>query len=346
MRECITTVVGIDLGDRFSQYCLMAAGSGEIVEEGRLLTREESLRDRFAAAPPMRVVIETGTHASWVARLVRSLGHEVLVASARHLRCIYEADQKDDRVDARMLAKVGRLDPSLLHPVRTRSQEVDLELAVLRARDVLVAARTKVMNSVRGLVKRTGQRLPRLSAESFAVKARPHVPNVLRDVLEPLLDSIAGMTSRIREYDAQVERLCGMHPETARLRQVAGVGPVTSLAFVLVIEDPHRFSRSREVGPYLGLVPRRDSSGSIDRQLRITKSGDRLMRRLLVGSAHYIIGPFGPDTDLARFGRKMAERGGKIGRKRAAVAVARRLGVLLHRLWVSGEVYRPLRTPA
>jgi transposase len=185
-----------------------------------------------------------------------------------------------------------------------------------------------------------------LSTEAFADKARDLVPEVLRGAVDPLLDSIGEMTVRIRQYDAQIEHLCRKHPETKCLRQVTGVGPVTSLAFVLVIDDPHRFTRSREVGPYLGLVPRRDSSGTIDRQLRITKAGDHLMRRLLVGSAHYIIGPFGPDTDLAGFGRKMAGHGGMAGKKRAVVAVARRLGVLLHRLWVSGETYRPLHTPA
>lgn len=335
-------VTGIDVGDRYCQYCMMQRSDGEIVEEGKLLTRRESLRERFGGVPKMRVVLETGTHASWVARELRAEGHEVFVASARHLRFIYEADRKDDRVDARMLAKVGRLDPTLLHAVRTRSPETELGLAVLRARDVLVGARTKLVNSVRGLVKRTGQRLPGISTDAFARKARERVPEELRETLEPLLDSIGEMTVRIHRYDAQIEQLCRKYTATDRLRQVDGVGPVTSLGFVLVIEDPHRFTRSREVGPYLGLVPGRDASGTIDRQLRITKSGDQLLRRLLVNSAHYVIGPFGPDTDLARFGRTMAARGGKIGRKRAAVAVARRLAVLLHHLWVSGEAYRPL----
>jgi len=287
-----------------------------------------------------------GTHSSWVARLLRALGHEVLVADARRLRFIYMSDRKDDRIDARMLAKVGRLDPTLLHPVRTRSAKSEIELAVLRSRDVLVEARTKLVNSVRGQVKRTGHRLPRISTDAFGRKAKEHVPDEIRAALDPLLAAIAEMTARIHDYDAQIEKVCEKHPETERLRQVAGVGPVTALAYVLVIEDPHRFAKSREVGAYLGLVPRRDASGQIDRQLRISKSGDALLRRLLVGAAHYVLGPFGPDTDLRRWGLAAASRGGDHGKKRSAVAVARRLAVLLHRLWVGGESYRPLRNDA
>ena len=126
---------------------------------------------------------------------------------------------------------------------------------------------------------------------------------------------------------------------------MTGIGPVTSLAYVLTLETPLRFARSRDVGPYLGLVPAGDS-GDSQPQLGISKAGDRMLRKLLVGSAHYILGPFGPDCDLRRFGMKLCERGGKNAKKRATVAVARKLAVLLHRLWISGEVYEPLRQPS
>jgi len=344
MTKGITAIVGLDLGDRFSQYSIADYASGGIVEEGKVMTRPESLRSRFADAPPMRIVIETGTHSAWIARLLRGLGHEVLVADARRLRFIYMSDRKDDEIDARMLAKVGRLDPSLLHPVRTHSPEADRGLAVVRSRDILVRARTKLVNSVRGQVKKMGYRLPGLSAEAFARKARLHLPDELRPVLEPILDVIAELTAKVREYDARIDALCSAHPETERLRQVAGVGPVTALVFALVIEDPHRFAKSREVGPFLGLTPRRDASGTIDRQLGITHAGDNHLRWLLVSSAHYVLGPFGPDTELRRWGLSLAARGGANGKKRAVVGVARRLAVLLHRLWVSGETYRPLRS--
>lgn len=136
------------------------------------------------------------------------------------------------------------------------------------------------------------------------------------------------------------------YQHTELLRQVTGVGPVTSLAYVLTLETPLRFARSRDVGPYLGLVPDQDESGECQPQLGISKAGDRMLRKLLVGSAHYILGPFGPDCDLRRFGMKLCARGGKNAKKRATVAVARKLAVLLHRLWISGDVYEPLRQPS
>jgi transposase len=343
MAKGTSVIVGLDVSDRFSSYCVVDGPSGEILEEGKVMTRPESLTTHFGGAPQMRIVIETGTHSAWIARLLRGLGHEVLVADARRLRFIYMSERKDDEIDARMLAKVGRLDPALLHPVRTRSADTDRALAVLRSRDVLVEARTKLVNSVRGQMKRMGHALGRLSTDAFAAKARLQVPDELLPIFSPLLDAIAEISAKIRAYDTRVEELCRAHPQTERLRQVKGVGPVTSLAYVLVIEDPSRFTKSRQVGPYLGLTSRRDASGESDPQLGITRAGDKLLRRLLVGSAHYILGPFGPDTDLRRWGLVHAARGGERGKKRVVVAVARRLAVLLHRLWVSGESYRPLR---
>lgn len=346
MARGTAVVVGIDVGDRFSQYCVADGQSGEILEEGRLMTRREGLQKHLGDAPPARVVIETGTHSAWIARLLRGMGHEVFVADARRLRFIYMSDRKDDRIDARMLAKVGRLDPSLLHPVRTRSPETDRALALVRSRDVLVEVRTKLVNSVRGQMKKMGYRVPSTSADAFANKARGCLPEELRAALEPLLDALTELTAKVRHYDSEVEAMCRERPETERLRQIAGVGPVTALTYALIIEDPHRFAKSRQVGPYIGLTARRDASGQSDRQLGITHAGDKLLRRLLVGAAQYILGPFGPETDLRRWGLQLASRGGSNGKKRAVVGVARRLAVLLHRLWVSGEPYRPLRDVA
>ena len=161
--------------------------------------------------------------------------------------------------------------------------------------------------------------------------------------LGPILEQIGSLTERIRDYDRKLEEISKeRYPETELLRQVEGIGPLTALTFVLTVEDPYRFEKSRSVGAYLGLVPATDRSGDRDPQKRISKEGDEMLRKLLVGSAHYILGPFGSDSDLRRHGEKIASRGGKNAKKRAAVAVARKLSVLLHRLWVSGEVYDPL----
>jgi transposase len=157
---------------------------------------------------------------------------------------------------------------------------------------------------------------------------------------------IQTLSAQIVAFDKQIECMAEeKHPATRSLRQVTGVGALTALTYVLVLEDPARFRQSRSVGSYLGLAPRLDETGGAGRgpELSISKTGDALLRRLLVSSAHYILGPFGPDTDLRRWGLALAARGGKNAKKRTVVAVARKLAVLLHRLWSTGEAYEPLR---
>jgi transposase len=215
---------------------------------------------------------------------------------------------------------------------------------MIRARDALVAARTQMINTTRGLVKSLGARLPECSSASFSHKVKAALPAEVREVLLPLVQLVETLSSDIAAYDERIEKLATeKYAHTALLRQVKGVGALTALAYVLTLENPNRFAKSRDVGPYLGLVPKQEESGDSQPQLRISKAGDVMMRRLLVGSAHHILGPFGADTDLRRYGLKLCERGGKNAKKRAAVAVARKLAVLLHRLWASGEVYEPLR---
>jgi transposase len=335
---------GLDLGDKYSYLCLIDTQSGEMVEEGRLRTSPEAFRRRFASEqPPMRIAIEAGTHSPWASRVLEECGHEVLVANARKLRLIYANKQKTDEIDAENLARLARLDPKLLYPLKHRGEESQAHMAIIRSREALVGTRTQLVNHVRGAVKSFGARLPKCPARSFHNKAPEHIPEALLAALGPILEQIGSLTQRIRDYDRKLERISKeRYPESELLRQVEGIGPLTSLAFVLTLEDPHRFERSRSVGAYLGLVPARDQSGERDPQRRISKEGDELLRRLLVGSAHYVLGPFGSDSDLRRHGEKIASRGAKNAKKRAAVAVARKLSVLLHHLWVTGEVYDPL----
>jgi transposase len=206
-------------------------------------------------------------------------------------------------------------------------------MAIIRSRQALVDCRTQLVNHVRGAVKSFGARLPKCPARSFHKRAQEHIPEALMPAPEPILEQIGSLTERILDYDRKLEAISEEHyPETELLRQVEGIGPLTALTFVLTIEDPYRFEKSRSVGAYLGLVPARDQSGERDPQRRISKEGDEMLRKLLVGSAHYILGPFGSDSDLRRHGEKIAARGGKNSKKRAAVAVARKLSVLLHRL--------------
>ena len=335
---------GLDLGDRYSCLCLIETESGEVIEEGRLRTSPEAIRRRFASERPLRVAIEAGTHSPWVSRLLEECGHEVLVANPRRTRLIYANKRKTDEVDAESLARLARVDPKLLYPLKHRGEDSQAHLAIIRSREALVACRTQLVNHVRGAVKSFGARLPKCPARSFHKRALEHIPEALLPALGPVMEQIGSLTERIREYDRQLQTVSEEHyPETHLLRQVEGIGPLTALTFVLTLEDPSRFERSRSVGAYLGLVPARDQSGGRDPQKRISKEGDEMLRKLLVSSAHYVLGPFGSDSDLRRHGEKIASRGGKNAKKRAAVAVARKLAVLLHSLWISAEVYEPLR---
>jgi transposase len=291
----------------------------------------------------MRIAIEAGTHSPWVSRVLEECGHEVLVANARKLRLIYANKRKTDEVDAENLARLARLDPKLLYPLKHRGEDSQAHMAIIRSRQALVGARTQLVNHVRGAVKSFGARLPKCPARSFHKRASEHIPEALLPALGPILEQIGSLTERIRDYERQLEAISKEHyPETELLRQVEGVGGLTALTFVLTLEDPYRFERSRSVGAYLGLVPATERSGERDPQRRISKEGDQMLRKLLVGSAHYILGPFGSDSDLRRHGEKIASRGSKNSKKRAAVAVARKLAVLLHRLWVTAEVYDAL----
>jgi transposase len=338
------TTAGLDLGDRYSYLCLIDQHSGEVVEEGRLRTSPETFKRRFASERPMRIAIEAGTHSPWASRVLEECGHEVLVANSRKLRLIYANARKTDEVDAENLARLARLDPKLLYPLKHRGEESQAHMALIRSREALVSSRTQLVNHVRGAVKSFGARLPKCPAASFHNKAPEHIPEALLPALGPILETIGSLTRHIREYDRQLETISKeTYPETELLRQVEGVGPLTALTFVLTVEDPYRFEKSRSVGAYLGLVPASDRSGDRDPQKRISKEGDEMLRKLLVSGAHYILGPFGSDSDLRRHGEKIASRGGKNAKKRAVVAVARKLAVLLHSLWMSAEVYEPLR---
>jgi transposase len=278
-----------------------------------------------------------------MARLITAAGHEVIVANSRELHVIFKSKKKTDRVDARTLAKLGQYDIELLHPVHHRSEQVQHDLGLLRARDMLVKSRTGLINFCRGIVKTMGERLPSCSADAFGKQIPPHVPEALREIVIPIVTQIAQLTTQILASDKQIATLLKTrYPDSRWVIQIKGVGPITTFAFMLLIENAARFSKSRLVGAYFGLVPRVADSGETKSQLRITKHGDTLMRRLLTTASQYILGPFGEDSDLRRHGQAIAARGGKNAKKRAVIAVARKLAVLMHRLLSRQEVYVPL----
>ena len=339
-----SVTLGLDLGDRRSHVCVLENARGRVTGRFVVATTapglEAGLRDYRGA----RIVLEAGTHSPWASRLIEGLGLSAVVANPNQLALISRSDRKTDRNDAETLARLGRLDLDLLRPVKHRSELQQAHLELLKARDAVVRARTMQVNHVRCALKSFGARAPACDSDAFAGKAAEHIPEALRPALRPLLAVIALLTKSIRGYDREVDRLCEKsYPQAAALRQVHGVGPLTSLAYVLVLGSPERFRASRQAGSYIGLCPKVSQSGDQDPQRHITKAGNGFLRRLLVQGAHYITGPFGEDCTLRRVGLRLMASGGARGKKRAVVAVARRLAVLLHHLWKTGEAYDPLR---
>ena len=335
--------IGMDLGDKSSHY-YVTDSEGQMVREGTVATTKKGMKQRFGSLAKCRMAIEVGTHSPWVSRVLSSFGHEVIVANARQVKLISSSSRKDDRLDAQTLARLARVDPQLLRPIRHRSEKAQGDLMQVRVRASLVDTRTGLVNTARGLAKATGERLPSCDADQMGVGKMKGLPAELMEALRPLLETVEWLTKQIKECDQKLEQLAGReYPETELLRQVSGVGSLISLTFVLTVEDPNRFRRSRDVGCYVGLRPRRSESGQSRPQLGISKEGDVYLRKLLVQGAHCILSHKSPDTDLKRWGLKLAGKGNKNAKKRALVAVARKLAILLHHLWVNGEVYEPLR---
>jgi transposase len=334
--------IGLDLGDRNSWYCVLDE-AGHIEVEQRVRTNAKALQEVFGATPRSRIALEIGTHSPWISRLLSGLGHEVIVANARKVRLIGESRKKDDRLDAQTLARLARIDPELLYPVKHRSAQAQADLMMIRARAGLVRARTGLVNTARGLAKSYGERLRGCNVRNMNPEKAEGLSPELQTALAPLLACIESVSEQIREYNDRIEKLAQeSYPQLALLKQIKGVGTLIALTFLLTLEDPQRFRKSRDVGCYLGLQPGRRNSGQSEPQMHISKEGDPYLRTLLVQGAQHILGPFGVDCDLRRWGLKLAERGGRNGKKRAIVATARKLAVLLHHLWVSGEVYQPL----
>jgi transposase len=340
MTNNIIETIGCDLGDKKSDVCVLDA-EGKVQLRASVRTTKKGIAAFFTRARA-HVVIEVGAHSRWVSSLLKEFGHQVTVANPRRVKLISESNNKTDRHDAELLARLGRTDISLLAPVEHRTPQAQSDLAVAKARDTLVATRTKLVNHVRGTVKSFGERLPMCTTESFARQTRALIPSELKPALEPIYLTLDCLTQQIKEQDKLIERVAKRYPDVDVVSQVSGVGALTALVFLLTIEDKNRFAKSRMVGAFLGLRPRKSKSGDSDPQLRITKTGDPFVRRLLVNGANYILGPFGKESDLRRWGLELAKRGGKNAKKRAKVAVARKLAVLMHRLWVTGEVYEPL----
>lgn len=334
--------IGLDLGTRKSAFCALDT-SGDILAEGDVVTSRRAFQQFFSGEPESRVVLEACGVSRWIAQIAEDCGHNVVVANPRRLAIITNSTRKSDRNDAYKLADLGQVRPRLLHPVHSRGDRSHMAQLHLRVRTQLVESRTALVNCVRGSARTAGYPLPKCSTRTFPKRCREVLPKELLDLVLPLVEQLASLNDAIAACDRRSERIAEEHfPETECLRQVSGVGPVLSLAFAASIEDPTRFEDSRSVGAYFGLAPRSRQSGAKAPQLRISKRGDPELRRLLVSAATYILGPFGPDSDLRRYGERVVSSGSQAARAKARIAVARKLAVLLHHLWLTGEVYHPL----
>src|SRR5580704_12506012 len=290
--------IGLDLGDRNSWYCVLEE-AGKIRLEQRVRTTPKAMSEVFGAMPRCRIALEIGTHSPWISRLLRQLGHEVIVANARKVRLIAESRKKDDRLDAQTLARLARIDPELLYPVKHRSLQAQADLTVIRARAGLVRARTALVNTARGLAKSYGERLRGCNVRNMNPEKAEGLSPELQSALQPLLHAIESLSERIVEYNDRIGALAEQrYPQVELLKQIKGVGTLIALTFLLTLEDPHRFRKSRDVGCYLGLQPGRRNSGQSEPQMHISKEGDPYLRTLLVQGAQHILGPFGVDCDL------------------------------------------------
>ena len=331
--------VGLDLGDRLIHYCVLDE-EGEMVGEGRMQNSEAALLKHFPQGEVLRIAMEAGTHSPWVSRLLKRLDHQVLVANPRKIRAITCSESKNDRNDAEQLARFAAFDPKLLSPIEHRSQQRQQDLNLIHARGALVRARTMLINVVRGLVKSDGGRVPSCSSEAFAERALTAIATPLAPVCTPLCKQIGLLTAQIEQMDKQIEQLGKKYSEISVLRTVPGIGPLVAACYVLTLDSVEVLGVNRQAGAFLGLRPRQSQSGDSDPQRRISKTGNNYLRSLLVQSAQYILGRFGPDSALRRWGLHLAASGGKRGKKRALVAVARKLAVMLHSMWRSKKPFQ------
>jgi transposase len=332
--------IGLDLGDRRHRFCVLGE-KGEVLEEGSVGNNRAALSELGGRYPEALVVMEAGCHSPWVSRHLEQAGCEVVVSNPRKTRAIYQHERKSDRRDALMLARIARMEPALLYPVRHGSEEAQQDLLRIKLRDSLVRARVALINSLRFTLKSLGYSIANPSTERFHKVIQSALPQSLAQVIAPSVQALEELTLRIKLLEREIsDQARSKYPDTAWLEQIPGVGPITALYFILKIEDPARFKRARDVGAFLGLCPRRDQSGENDPQLRISKRGDAYLRRLLVSSAQYILGPFAPPTALRQYGLALATGATARAKKRAVVAVARKLAVLLLTLWKNKSSYQ------
>lgn len=330
------TTIGVDVSDRTSKICVMAKDgvARRIVVETTCATTRAGFGEAFAKFDrSWPVVFETGTHCRWMDSHLRSLGFKTFVANPAKVKLITGSNCKSDRGDARKLARLALADVGLLNPVRLRGERHQQMLRFHEARQLLMGQRTALINQIRNFAKSSGFRLPDCSTERFHDLDRSSWTAEFEQTVWPMMDMVKAVNMKLAAYDSMIGRLAEepeFKAQVERAMEVYGVGVVGSTALVAAIGgDVSRFGRARDVAPYLGLVPKRSQSGESDPQLGMTKAGNGLVRKVLVECANVVMKANSRDTDLKLKGLRISTRGGGISRKKAKVAVARGLAVLM-----------------
>lgn len=328
--------VAIDVHDEYSQICVMNQAR-EVLAEAKVPTTRAALNDFFRHRASARVVLEAGPHAHWISEVLVELGHETIVCHARRIRLIAESRNKNDRVDAETLVRLSLSDLELIKPIELRSAKTLDERTIVRTRAAMIDTQKRLRTMLRGIVKPFGLRLPAGKKRALTAAATATLPAHAKAAVDSLLAMLVAVATEIRTLDEKIESIVDAHPATRRLQSVPGIGPLVAIAFVHTIEDPARFG-ANDVGPFLGLTPsNRSSAGKKLTAKQSGRPGDPYVRSLLVQSAWTLMNSRS-ESDIARWGRRLAE---KVGGKKAAIAVARKLATLMHHLWLHDEDFRP-----
>ena len=346
-----STTIGVDVSDKTSKICVMTklpGGERKIVVETTCATTKAGFEEAFSKFDrSWPVIFETGTHCRWMDKCFRGLGFKDIVANPGKIPSITKSNKKNDRNDARELARLAIADPGMLHPVFLKDEIYQQMLNLHGGRNILISQRTQLTNHIRGIAKSYGHRIEKVSTESFHKLNHSAWPKELEQVVWPLMGMIKMINLKIKAYDKLIERLAEK-PEfkwmVERAQVVYGIGIIGSTVIVALIGGrPDRFTHARDIGPYFGMTPKQDQSGEDDKQLRITRAGADIARKTLVECAGVVLMANAPDTDLKLKGLRIGMRGGKIAKKKAKIAVARCLATtVLALLKHREEEYVPL----
>ena len=330
--------VGLDVSLKETFVCVVDA-CGEVVCENSVGTTPETIAKFIEKKAPgaVRVGLESGLLSTWLWHGLRALDVPVVCLDARHAASALKMRiNKTDRNDAAGLAQIVRT--GWYREVEVKSLDCHEIRAVLLARARLVASRRDLENQARGLLKTFGLLVGKARGKGFEGRVRELIADApaMAEVMDALLLARRALCAQIARLDVRVRMLAQTIAPCRRLMTVPGVGPITALAYVTAIDDPGRFRKGRSVGAYLGLTPRRYQSGEVDRAGRISKCGDGLVRTLLFEAAGVLLTRVQRTSPLKAWGLRLAKR---IGAKKAKVAVARKLAVILHCMWTDGTEF-------